>query len=114
MPLLVLLWIALCATLPVVAYAQVPAAWVSANLGVAPYHADDPYDGGLAIVGRGSGAVRVTERQLVKLDILLLGTLLTGDAYGPTSRALPNTIGVAAGIAHVVGGRDRFSIGAGV
>lgn len=114
MPLFFLLWIALCATLPVVARAQAPAAWVSANFGLAPYNAADPYDGGLAIVGRGSGAVRVTERRLVELDVLSFGSLLAADAYGPTSRTLPNTIGVAAGIAHVAGGRDRFSIRAGV
>jgi hypothetical protein len=113
MPLL-LRWIALCATLPVVARAQAPAASVSANLGLAPYNAAAPYDGGLAIVGRISGAVRLDERQIVELDVLSLGTLLTGDVYAPNARALPNTIGVAAGIAHVAGGRDRFSIGAGM
>jgi hypothetical protein len=111
MPLLLL--IALCALLPVVARGQAPAAWVSANLGLAPYNAADPYDGGLAIVGRGSAAVRVAERQAVEVDILFLGTLLTGDAYPPSARALPNTMGFAAGIAHVVGA-DRFSIGAGM
>lgn len=90
-----------------------PALQLRAQVGIAPYGAGDPYAGGVSIVARGGGAIRLNDRHSIELELYALGALGAGDAYPPNDRALPNTSGVAVGLERFITSSNQLSLSGG-